>query len=169
MPLIVSYSDGEGGMADVGFAAWASWLEHPVAAYTKVPSDIRSLWASMANTEGYRDIFLVEAVGPLLLLVACPRLMRNASWSHFIDNTSAEASLISGSSALEAADHIAGLMWELCGEPRLYPYFDRVESSANPVDGLSRGNFHGQWRHVLPVEFPSRQLQALAVECGGWQ
>ena len=169
MPLIVSYSDGEGGTAGVGVAAWASWLEHPVAAFSKVPTDIRSMWASMANTEGYRDIFLVEAVGPLLLLVAFPRLMRNALWLHFIDNTSAEASLISGSSALEAADHIAGLTWELCGTRRLYPYFDRVESSANPVDGLSRGNFQGQWRHVVQMEFPSRQLQALALECGGWQ
>ena len=92
--------------------------------------------------------------------------MRDALWLHFIDNASAEASLISGSSALEAADHIAGLTWELSGTRRLWQYFDRVESSANPVDGLSRGNAKGPWCSVLPVEFPSRQLEA--IECGGW-
>ena len=122
----------------------------------------------MAHVEGYKDIFLIEAVGPLLLLVAFPKLMKNALCVHFIDNTAAEASLISGSSALEAADHIAGLTWELSGICRLWPYFDRVESEAKPVDGLSRGISKGPWRGVTTVAFPSREFEALAAECGAW-
>ena len=106
--------------------------------------------------------------GPLLLLVALPRLMKNAIWVQFIDSTAAEASLISGSSASEAADHIAGLTWELSGTRRLWPYFDRVERKANPIDGLSRGISKGPWRGVTTVEFPSRELEALTVERGGW-
>ena len=167
-PLIVSYSDGEGELAGVGAAAWASWLEHPVAAYTRVPNEIRELWSTMANRDQYKDIYLIEAVGPLLLLVAFPRLMRNALWLHFVDNTSAEAALVKGSSSLEAADHIVGLTWELCALRSLVPYFDRVESKANPVDALSRGDAIGPWREVVAVDFPMDLLTDLANECGGW-
>ena len=71
--------------------------------------------------------------------------MKNALWVHFIDNTAAEAARVSGSSAIEAADHIPGMTWELCGTRRPWPYFDRVESKANPVDGLSRGVSKGPW------------------------
>ena len=41
-----------------------------MAAYTRVPEQIRSMWARMAGASEYRDMFLVEAVGPLLLLTA---------------------------------------------------------------------------------------------------
>lgn len=116
----------------------------------------------------YKDIFLIEAVGPLLLLVAFPRLMRNAMWIHYVDNTSAEAVLVKGSSSLSAADHVVGLTWELCAQRSLIPYFDRVESKSNPVDALSRGHCVGPWRHVEKIPFPAEMLENLARECGGW-
>ena len=168
MPTILSYSDGEGNTAGVGVAAWVPWLQYPVAAFAFVPDSIRTLWGQMAGVEGYSDIFLIEAVGPLLLMVAFPKVLRNCLWIHFIDNTAAEAALISGSSALDAADHVAGLTWEYISKRRLWPYFDRVESKANPVDGLSRGISDGPWRGVKKVRFPSEELQELAAECGGW-
>ena len=80
-----------------------------------------------------------------MLLVAFPKLMKNALCVHFIDNTATEAALISSSSALEAADHITGMTWGLCGTRRLWRYFDSVEGKANPVDGLSRGVSKGPW------------------------
>ena len=126
------------------------------------------MWAEMAEKERYRDIYLIEAVGPLVLMTAFPKLMRDALWVHLIDNSAAEAALISGSSARDAADHISGLTWETCGARRLWPYFDRVASKSNPVDGLSRGDARGPWREVLSVEFPSRELENLADECGCW-
>ena len=101
------------------------------------------MWSDLAGKAEYKDIFLIEAIGPLLLLVAFPKLMRDALWLHVIDNAAAEASLISGSSALQAADHIVGLTWQKAGSRRLWPFFDRVASSSNPVDGLSRGSFAG--------------------------
>ena len=124
--------------------------------------------AQGSGIEGYRDIFLVEAVGPLLLLTAFPRVMRNALWIHFIDNEAAEASLISWSSSIAAGDHIIGLTWELVGRRRLWPFFDRVESKANPVDGLSRGETAGPWRGVTVIDFPSKALKSLADACGGY-
>ena len=109
LPLLISYSDGEGGSAGVGAAVWAPWLHAPLAVYSQVPPQIRRLWAFLVQKEEYNDIFLVEALGPLILLTAFPRVLRNALWIHFVDNTAAEASLIGGSSSLSAAAHIVGL------------------------------------------------------------
>ena len=36
------------------------------------------------------------------------------------------------------------------------------------MDGVSRGDASGPWRNVISVEFPTRELEALAEECGGW-
>ena len=166
--MIVSYSDGEGRMAGVGAAAWVPWLEHPVAVFSMVPDWLRAMWAKCAKREQYRDIFLVEGVGPLLLLIAFPRRMRNALWIHFIDNEGSEASLVKGSSSMEAADHVVGLTWEKIAQRCLTPYFGRVESEANPVDKLSRGDARGPWREVVNLPFPTDELKKLADECGGW-
>jgi hypothetical protein len=119
----------------------------------------------MAGKATYKDIFLVEAVGPLLILEAFPKLVKDALWIHFIDNSGSEASLVSGSSSIDAGDHVVGMTWERIARRRLWPYFDRVESQANPVDKLSRGKSSGPWRRVTEVEFPTRELMALADEC----
>ena len=142
LPCIVSYSDGEGGDAGVGVALWAPWLDKPLAAYCEVPKRIRELWAQAAGKENYRDISLIEAVGPLILLTTFPRVMCNCLWLNFIDNAGAEASLLKGSSAIGTGGHVVGLTWTLIERNRLWPYFDRVSSKSNPVDGLSRGEFN---------------------------
>lgn len=168
IPTVISYSDGEGRDAGVGAAVWVPWLQHPLAAFTHVPPEIRELWSYHTGSEGGRDIFMIEAVGPLLLLLAFPRIFRSVLWIHFIDNTAAEASLISGSSSLDVADHIVGLTWEKCCKRRVWPYFDRVSSKSNPVDLLSRGDKRGPWRGVKEVAFPIDEIEDLASECGGW-
>ena len=122
----------------------------------------------MTGRKQYKDIFLVEGVGPLVLMKAFPKVMRSALWIHFLDNEAAEASLVKGSSSLTAADHVVGLTRELCASRRLVPYFDRVGSKANPVDGLSRGEMSGPWRGVKHIDFPMRELTELAEKCGGW-
>ena len=68
-------------------------------------------------------------------------------------------------SSLPSADHIVGLTWEICAKRSLMPYFDRVESKANTVDGLSRGNMSGSWREVAKANFPIAELKALAADC----
>ena len=168
MQLIVSYSDGEGSLAGVGAAAWTSWLEFPVATFAYVPECLRDWWKSVVCKRNYKDIYLVEAVGPLLLLTTFPRLMRNSLWVHYVDNESAEVAMFKGSSTLDTADHIVGLTWERCAKQGLIPYFDRVESKANPVDKLPRGDASGPWRSVVPALFPLKELCDLARECGGW-
>lgn len=168
LPTLISYSDGEGGYAGIGVAVWASWLPRPLAAFTRVPDKIRTMWATMAEKSDYKDIYLIEGIGPLILLYAFPKVMRSALWVHFVDNEAAEAALVKGASSLHAADHIVGLTWDRCAQRNLIPYFDRVESSANPVDRLSRGVMDGPWFEVVQVSFPTNDLERMAEQCGGW-
>jgi hypothetical protein len=160
LPTIISYSDGEGSWAGVGAAVWAPWLQHPVAAYTRVPQELRDLW-SCGKSE-YNDIFQVEAIGTMLILLAFPKLVRRCMWLHFIDNTAAEASLISGTSRSSSASHVVAYTWELCAKRQVWPYFDRVASASNPVDKLSRGIWAGPWRRIVSVDFPVATLVSMS-------
>jgi hypothetical protein len=153
LPCIVSYSDGEGGDAGIGAAVWQPG-RRPLAVYTEVPDVVREQWRKFQGSEEYQDIFLVEALGPLLLLMSFPKTFRNCLWLHFIDNSAAEASLIRGASSSVVGDHVVGMTWAHIQKAGLWPYFDRVESSANPVDGLSRKRFQGPWERVQVRPFP---------------
>ena len=113
LPSVVSYSDGEGGKAGIGAALWHPFAPRPLAVYAEVPPILREQWRQFQNSEEFEDIFLVEALGPLLLLKAFPKMLRNCLWLHFIDNAAAEASLIRGSSSSCLGDHVVGLTWSL--------------------------------------------------------
>ena len=167
LPLVISYSDGEGGLAGIGAAVWSSCLARPLAVYTEVPVELRCYWADESQKQG-NDIFLVEALGPLILLLAFPKLLRQSRWLHFIDNTAAESSLIKGASSLSHGDHVVGLTWALVQERFLWPYFDRVESNANPVDGSSRRRFAGPWEQVHTRPFPMDKLREFARSFDDW-
>ena len=41
---------------------------------------------------------------------------------------------------------------------------DRVESSANPVDSLSRSKAKGPWRQVIRAKLPANLAELLAVD-----
>ena len=169
LPTVVSYSDGEGRLAGIGAALWHPMLPSPLAVYSEVPVGLRQYWASMTagNIEhGYRDIFLVEALGPLLLLLTYPNYLRNCLWLHFIDNAGAESALIKGSSSNTYGGHVVGLTWQLVHRRCVWPYFDRVASKSNPVDGLSRRQFVGPWERVHIKPFPLITLANFASECG---
>ena len=158
----MSYSDGEGGLAGIGAALWHPSKSLPVAVYCEVPNVLRDSWMIASGTRSYQDIFLVEALGPLLLLVTYPNLLRNCLWIHFIDNSAAEASLIRGSSSSRLGDHVIGLTWMQIQKRFIWSYFDRVESHANPVDGISRRKFNGPWREVHVRDFPLQMLLEFA-------
>ena len=116
----------------------------PLAAYTEVPEQIRELWRRTAGSVGpYKDIFLVEAIGPLLVLETFPNVVKNSLWLHFIDNVGSQHALIKGSSSISSGDKVVGMTWNRIQNLKIWAYFDRVDSKANPVDGLSRGRMHG--------------------------
>ena len=166
LPCIISYSDGEGGLAGIGAAVWDPRRAKPLALYTEVPNIIRDKWQVADSNDVRNDIYFVEALGPLLLLIAFPNVLKDCLWIHFIDNTAAEASLIRGSSSVEGGDHIVGLTWTMIQKQRLWAYFDRVESKANPVDGLSRRRFSGPWDQVYRMDFPAFVLDEFVRSFG---
>ena len=47
----------------------------------------------------------------------------------------------------------------------VWPWFDRVVSKANPVDGLSRGRLAGPWR-LRSISLPAALLSSLRRELG---
>ena len=90
----------------------------------------------------------------------------NALWLRFIDNESAKFSLIKGSSLAVGTNEIVYATWEECRIRRLYPWWERVSSSDNPVDKASRRDlrdlYHQGWRTVEPT-LPSLWEQDLNI------
>ena len=110
--------------------------------------------------DDYQDIIEIEAVAPLLILHNWPELLREALWIHFIDNNSALGSLVKGSSSVLQQDLVIGRTWTLAASIGALPWFDRVDTHSNPVDGLSRGDFRGVW-NWQDIEFPTELMADL--------
>ena len=111
-PLVVPYSDGEGDTAGAGVSICSSIAPRRRAAFTHVPDVVRRLWARRAGTGVCHDIFLVEAIGPLLLLCTYLELLRGSAWVHYIDTIAAQHALVRGSSSISSGDHVVGATWE---------------------------------------------------------
>ena len=71
---------------------------------------------------------------------------------HFIDNVAAEYALVNGSSSRRIQ------------KLNVAPYFDRVASESNPVDGLSRGRREGPWQRIFTAQFPKALDHMLEAE-----
>ena len=78
-------------------------------------------------------------------------------WLPFIDNNGALSCLIKGGSRVSGTDTIVGMTWHRCGKLSVCPWFDRVDTKSNPVDGLSRGYLEGDW-DLVPLKFPGAEL-----------
>ena len=61
-------------------------------------------------------------------------------------------------------DIVVGATWRKIQKLDVYAYFDRVESEANPVDGLSRGRMDGPWQRVVKAKLPQNLLQLLGSD-----
>ena len=164
--VIITYSDGEGGLAGVGVGLWHYDNRKPLAAYMRVRRNIRRLWAaaksdSALENERLSDIFSIEAVGPLIVLELWPRILEDELWVHFIDNVGSQMCLVKGSASCQSPDQFVARTWEMAARVRAYLFTDRVASADNPVDGLSRGRFEGSWDRVLPARLPAVLLERL--------
>ena len=72
--------------------------------------------------------------------------------------------MVRGSSAILAGDVVVGETWRNIQKLGCYFYVDRVESEANPVDGLSRGRREGPWQRVIKARLPTNLADLLATE-----
>ena len=143
----MSYSDGEGS-GGVGVGLWLPNVR-PRAAFLEVPWLLRRLWSMQCSRvfrgEDQREIYEIEAIGPLIVLHQWAEALRDMLWIHCIDNAAAQAAIIKGSSSVQSADTIVGITWEAIAKVNCLPWIDRVASTSNPVDGLSRGKLEGPW------------------------
>ena len=146
----------------MGVAIWKSG-EPTEAGYLKVPDSIRALWSRQREMGGdLYDIYEIEAVGPALVVATWPEKLRGCLWMHFIDNESALAAVIKGGSSVHSADVIAACVAEQCAALECWAWFDRVDTHANPVDGLSRGRFDGDWVFAK-LRFPQALKERLVA------
>ena len=116
------------------------------------------LWSKRASDGQHHDIQDVEAIGPLVILATWAELLQGCLWTHYIDNNGALACLVNGSSSVATSDVIVGMTWERIAKVSALPWFDRVDSKSNPVDGLSRGRMEGPWQ-LVKLKFPAKELQ----------
>ena len=84
-------------------------------------------------------------------------ILQHRLWVHYTDNNGALAALINGSSSVLQADIIVGETWARVAQQEVLPWFDRVDTKVNPVDGMSRQQFDGPWL-FRPVRFPEQIL-----------
>ena len=139
-------------------ALWIQGHSEPLAGVLEVPVEVRQLWDTQMCRGRHNDIFEIEGVGPLVILENYPELLKGRMWLHFIDNAAALSSLVNGSSVCEGVV-IIGVTWSRIQCLEVYPLFDRVDSSSNPVDGLSLGRLAGPWR-ASRLTFPVSLLPA---------
>ena len=114
----------------------------------KVPATVRDLWSRQRLLGEHYDILEIEAIGPAIVLATWPKKLQGCLWTHYIDNENALAAVIRGGSSVHSADCIAAYVGERCAYLGLWPWFDRVDTKSNPVDGISRGRLEGDWRLV---------------------
>ena len=114
----------------------------------------------------FNDIFEIEAVGLLVLLENFPDQFRGSLWLHFLDNAAALSNLVNGSSSVIQGDILIGATWSQIQHLQVLPWFDRVDSKSNPVDGLSRRRLDGPWK-VESLAFPGSLLRAQRQGLGG--
>ena len=158
--MFVSYSDGEEEGAGVGIGMWCP-CGRVVGGYLKLPDEVRQTWTRINTAGDHYDIFEIEAVGPALILHNWMHLFSpGALWVHYIDNDSALATLVKGSSSVFSGECITSFTHSNISEIGLWPWFDRVATDDNPVDKLSKGCMDGPWE-LLPVVFPPELLSSL--------
>ena len=125
-----------------------------------MPTVLRLLWSQKRSLAETKDIFQVEAIGPLLILYNWGYLLAGHLWIHFIDNEGSLAALAKGSSSVMSGEVIVGATHEIAAKYGITSWFDRVDTKSNPVDQLSRGVMKGPWR-LLRIRFPHYLLERI--------
>ena len=166
MPLAVTYSDGEGGKTGFGVIIFSCFSHSGIALLSPLSPTLSAAFGErFAGMGVYQDMFLVEAIGPLLLLCVYSDILSGFAWVHYIDNTAAQNALLRGSSSISSGDHVVGATWVAAAKLDCWPYFDRVHTKSNPIDGVSRGDFSGPWERVVEAVVPLQLIREMELSC----
>ena len=100
-----------------------------------LPPSVLEAWSQSTDLEPQRHINKIEAIVLAICLCTWPNLIRGSLWLHFIDIDGALACLVSGSSKNSSLSAVVFILGRRLG---CWPWFERVFSECNIVDGLSR-------------------------------
>ena len=110
------------------------------------------------------QILAAEAVAVLTALVLTPELLQGRELVWFIDNEAALSSLIRGTSRAEDVGHIAACTQVAMLQHSTTAWYEWVDSSSNPADGLSRDGVRDEWtlrQGWELTEFPPSAFKAV--------
>ena len=137
-------SDGE-GTGSVAAAIWSplapGGVHQPRWFQLDLPPSVLHAWSVSTEIEPQRHINKIEAIVPAICLCTWSHLIRGSLWLHFIDNDGALACLVSGCSKNSSLSAVVDYTWAQIPVLGCWPWFERVPSECNIVDGLSRKNF----------------------------
>ena len=140
-PFVITMSDGEG----TGSVAAAIWnplapcgVHQPRWFQLDLPPAALYAWSEGKELEPQRRINKIEAILPAICLCTWPHLIRGFLWLHFIYNDVALACLVPGCSKSSSSSAVVDYTWAQIPVLGCWPWFERVPSKCNIVDGLSR-------------------------------
>ena len=144
IPYVITISDGE-GTGSVAAAIWSplapGGVHQPRWFQLDLPPAVLLAWSDGTDLEPQRHINKIEAIVPAICLCTWSHLIRGSLWLHFIDNDGALACLVSGCSKNSSLSAVVDYTWAQILVLGCWPWFERVPSACNIVDGLSRKNF----------------------------
>lgn len=129
--FLVAYSDGEGS-GQIAVCLTHIDRAHTEFCCTAVPHNVLNRW------KGSQHIHRIEALGPAICFLTWPRSVSGQLLLFFIDNQSAQGSMIGGWSNETVLNDITALSWALAADLHCFVFFEYVESAANIIDGASR-------------------------------
>ena len=143
-PFVITMSDGE-DTDSVAAVIWSPlapagvhqprWFQLDLLPAAFLP------WSDGKELEPQRHINIIEAIVPAICLCTWSHLIRGSLWLHFIANDGVLACLVSGCSKSSSLSAIVDFTWAQIPVLGCWPWFERVPSECNIVDGLSRKNF----------------------------
>ena len=143
-PFVITMSDGEGTGSDAA-AIWSplapGGVHQPRWFQLDLPPAALHAWSEVKELESQRHINKIEAIVPAICLCTWSHLIRGSLWLHFIDNDVALACLVSGCSKSSSLSAVVDYTWAQIPVLGCWPWFERVPSKCNIVDGLSRKKF----------------------------
>ena len=172
-PFVITMSDGE-GTGSVAAAIWSplepGGVHQPRWFQLDLPPAALYAWSEGKELEPQRHINKIEAIVPAICLCTWSHLIRGSLWLHFIDNDGALACLVSGCSKSSSLSAVVDYTWAQIPVLGCWPWFERVPSKCNIVDGLSRKIFStalaNDWvRDSAQLPEPLLDMTMLELNC----
>ena len=141
-PFVITMSDGE-GTGSVAAAIWSPLapcgVHQPRWFQLNLPPSALHAWSGVKNSSLSVTSTKLEAIVPAICLCTWSHLIGGSLWPHFIYNDVALACLVSGCSKKQLSlSAVVDYTWAQIPVLGCWPWFERVPSKCNIVDGLSQ-------------------------------